>query len=214
MVSVQRRSETGRAGWSGKTRDAAQSGSLRFTGRMTRVLTAPLKYQIQRALREFPELESQHITVGLTRSSGVHGIAYAEHRLIRLHVRRGRVSSFTIGHELTHLLQTLGQSGSSRQARSRATSGPSPGARYSSTRNRAICQSRAEERTGLSMPMLFGAYVSGPSRSAGATAGTWCGCSITSARTSRGPLTLWGRKELRTSPTPDLGRSGLARWPR
>ena len=88
--------------------DAAQSGALRFTERMTRVLTVPLKYQIQRALREFPELESQPITVGLTRSSGVDGIAYAEQSLIRLHVRRGRVSSFTIGHELTHLLQTPG----------------------------------------------------------------------------------------------------------
>ena len=40
------------------------------------------------------------------------------------------------------------------------------------------------------LPMLFGACVCGPSRSAGGTAGTWCGCSITSALTSRGPSLL------------------------
>ena len=74
---------------------------------MQRVLTADVQHRIERSVAQFPELTSQKITVGLTRSAD--GTAEAEKMVIRLNVRpRKSVSYFTIGHELTHLLQSGG----------------------------------------------------------------------------------------------------------
>ena len=74
---------------------------------MQRVLTAGLQHRIERSVAQFPELTGQTITIGLTRSAD--GTADAEHMIIRLNVRpRTSVSYFTIGHELTHLLQSGG----------------------------------------------------------------------------------------------------------
>ena len=74
---------------------------------MQRVLTADLQRRIDRSVAQFPELTGQKITIGLTRSAD--GTADAERMIIRLNVRqRTSVSYFTIGHELTHLLQSGG----------------------------------------------------------------------------------------------------------
>jgi hypothetical protein len=74
---------------------------------MQRVLTADVQYRIERSVAQFPELTGMQITVGLTRSAD--GTAEAENMIIRLNVRqRKSVSYFTIGHELTHLLQSGG----------------------------------------------------------------------------------------------------------
>ena len=74
---------------------------------MQRVLTADLQHQIERSVAQFPELTGKKITVGLTRSAD--GTAEAEHMIIRLNIRqRKTVSYFTMGHELTHLLQSGG----------------------------------------------------------------------------------------------------------
>lgn len=82
--------------------------TLVFTLPMQRALTPHLRYRIVRALAEFPELADQTITVGLNTSRRLHGSAIAERMLIRLNASRRRVSYFTIGHELTHLLQKPG----------------------------------------------------------------------------------------------------------
>jgi hypothetical protein len=81
---------------------------LVFTPPMQRVLTPELRTRIQRALSEFPELAGRTITVGLNTSRRLDGSAIAERMLIRLNASRRRVSYFTIGHELTHLLQRPG----------------------------------------------------------------------------------------------------------
>jgi hypothetical protein len=74
---------------------------------MRRVLTASVQHRIERSIAQFPELTGRTITVGLTRSAD--GTAEAENMTIRLNVRqRKSVSYFTIGHELTHLLQSGG----------------------------------------------------------------------------------------------------------
>src|SRR5712691_2699100 len=81
--------------------------SFQYTGPMQRVLTAELQHRIERSVAQFPELTGKKITVGLTRSAD--GTAEAEHMIIRLNIRqRKAVSYFTIGHELTHLLQSGG----------------------------------------------------------------------------------------------------------
>ena len=65
--------------------------------------------RIRRALREFPELLSQTITIGVNRSNELHGSADSRNMTIRLNPRlRGGVTYATIGHELTHLLQKPG----------------------------------------------------------------------------------------------------------
>jgi hypothetical protein len=80
---------------------------IRYTTPMSKLMTLALDEQIQRCLAEFPELADRNITVGLTRSAD--GTAEAESMTIRLNVRpRKPVSRFTIGHELTHLLQRRG----------------------------------------------------------------------------------------------------------
>src|SRR5580704_13727623 len=78
--------------------------TLLYTRPMQRVLTADVQHRIERSVAQFPELTGKTITVGLTRSAD--GTADVEKMIIRLNVRqRTPVSYFTIGHELTHLLQ-------------------------------------------------------------------------------------------------------------
>ena len=77
-------------------------------------LTRPLKAhrrgaelctRVDRALRYFPELERSRITVGVTRIAD--GVAILEDMTVRFDLRRRLPSYYTIGHELTHLLQAL-----------------------------------------------------------------------------------------------------------
>jgi hypothetical protein len=80
---------------------------IRYTTPIANLMTPPLDQRIQQCVAEFPELGDRKITVGLTRSAD--GTAEAESMTIRLNVRpRKPVSCFTIGHELTHLLQRGG----------------------------------------------------------------------------------------------------------
>src|SRR5262245_7528806 len=80
---------------------------IRYTKAILPVLTRDLDRRVVRSLVEFPELADQMVTVGLTKYA--EGTAEAEQMRIRLRVRRRRpVSYFTIGHELTHLLQAGG----------------------------------------------------------------------------------------------------------
>ena len=71
-----------------------------LTAPMTAVISPELRYQIGRALEEFPELGDRKVTVGLTAMPGIDGLAVAEEMRVRLNVNRRRVSYFTIGHEL------------------------------------------------------------------------------------------------------------------
>jgi len=81
--------------------------AIRFTSPLQKTLTADVVQRIERSLAEFPELSDKLITVGLTKSAD--GTAEAQDMIIRLNVRpRKPVSYFTIGHELTHLLQSRG----------------------------------------------------------------------------------------------------------
>lgn len=61
--------------------------------------------RVERALRHFPELHGNRITVGVTRSAD--GIAVFEEMTVRFDLRRGGPTYYCIGHELTHLLQAL-----------------------------------------------------------------------------------------------------------
>src|SRR5262245_38306602 len=80
---------------------------VHYTGPMRAVLTADVEMRLENSLAQFPELANRTITVGLTKSAD--GTAEIESMTIRLNVRRRRpVSYFTIGHELTHLLQNGG----------------------------------------------------------------------------------------------------------
>ena len=80
---------------------------IRFTSPMQKALTSDLMQRIQRSLAEFPELSDTLVTIGLTKSA--EGTAEAQEKIIRLNVRpRKPISYFTIGHELTHLLQSGG----------------------------------------------------------------------------------------------------------
>jgi hypothetical protein len=80
---------------------------IHYTKSMLPVVTPELHDRLECSLNEFPELAHERITVGRTRSAA--GIAEAGNMLIRLYVSRRRpVSYFTIGHELTHLLQSDG----------------------------------------------------------------------------------------------------------
>ena len=81
--------------------------TIQYTAPISKLLTPVLDERIHRCMAEFPELTDRKITVGLTRSAD--GTAVAESMTIRLNVRpRKPVSCFTIGHELTHLLQRGG----------------------------------------------------------------------------------------------------------
>ncbi len=73
-----------------------------LTAPMTAVISHELRFQIGRALEEFPELGDRKVTVGLTAMPGIDGLAVAEE--VRLNFNLRRVSYFTIRHELMHLL--------------------------------------------------------------------------------------------------------------
>ena len=80
-----------------------------LTAPMRKRITPELRGRIERALNEFPELAGHRITVGATRAPGLHGNAEGDKLTIRLNTRRRiGVTYFTIGHELTHLLQKPG----------------------------------------------------------------------------------------------------------
>ena len=79
-----------------------------LTAPMAAVISHELRYQIGLALEEFPELGDRKVTVGLTATPGIDGLAVADEMLVRLNVNRRRVPYFTIGHELMHLLQRPG----------------------------------------------------------------------------------------------------------
>jgi hypothetical protein len=80
---------------------------IQYTAPISTLITPLLDERIQRCFAEFPELADRNVTVGLTRSAD--GTAEADRMAIRLNVRPRRpVSCFTIGHELTHLLQRGG----------------------------------------------------------------------------------------------------------
>lgn len=76
---------------------------FRYTPNMKKRLNRRLVVMLHNALRHFPELEGQTITVGYTRTH--LGAAIREQNLIRLRARK--VTYNTIGHELTHLVQGL-----------------------------------------------------------------------------------------------------------
>lgn len=74
---------------------------IRFTSKMQPKIGRKLIFMIDNALRHFPELAGQTITVGYTRAH--LGAAIPEDLTIRLRARK--VSYNTIGHELMHLVQ-------------------------------------------------------------------------------------------------------------
>jgi hypothetical protein len=80
---------------------------IQYTQPMQKVITPALVQRLERCLAEFPELSNKVVTVG--RTTAADGTAEAQSMIIRLNVRpRTPVSCFTIGHELTHLLQSPG----------------------------------------------------------------------------------------------------------
>ncbi len=80
-----------------------------FTESLERQMTPDLERRIQRAVFEFPELVDRKVIVGTCRNKSVHGEADAGNFMIGLNLRRrGGPSYYTIGHELTHLLQPEG----------------------------------------------------------------------------------------------------------
>jgi hypothetical protein len=82
---------------------------IELTAPMRKCITQQILGRIERALAEFPELAGSAITVGAVRAPGVHGNAEGDTLTIRLNTRRRvGVTYFTIGHELTHLLQKPG----------------------------------------------------------------------------------------------------------
>lgn len=82
---------------------------LTFTSPLLDKLTPPLREKIERAYAEFPELQPHPVIVGLTQKRRLDGYAIGEDFCIRLNIRRRTgVSYFTVGHELTHLLQKPG----------------------------------------------------------------------------------------------------------
>lgn len=83
--------------------------SLKFTKPLLDEITPRLKQQVERAHAKFPELSGRQIVVGITKKRWLDGYAIGEEFCIRLNVnRRTQTSCFTIGHELTHLLQKPG----------------------------------------------------------------------------------------------------------
>ncbi len=82
---------------------------LVLTAPMAAVATPELVSRLERAVALFPELGDGRVTFGVTASPRLDGLAYPTERLIRLNLdRRKRVPYFTIGHELTHLVQPPG----------------------------------------------------------------------------------------------------------
>lgn len=64
-----------------------------------------LLQRVRRSLQRFPELNGRVITVGVTRQA--EGTAASDNLTIRFDLRRRVPSYYTIGHELTHLLQIV-----------------------------------------------------------------------------------------------------------
>jgi len=62
--------------------------------------------RVHRCLVLFPELDTARIRVGITRSAD--GLAVLDEMTVRFDLRRRLPTHYTIGHELTHLLQALG----------------------------------------------------------------------------------------------------------
>lgn len=82
---------------------------LILTSPLREALTPELTGKIRRAFQEFPELANRRVVVGITRKQWLDGYAVGEDFCVRLNIkRRTGISYFTIGHELTHLLQTPG----------------------------------------------------------------------------------------------------------
>lgn len=82
---------------------------LVFTGPLLNEMTLELGRKIEHAYSKFPELRDRRVIVGITKKRGLDGYAVGEDFCIRLNVnRRTGLSHFTIGHELTHLLQKPG----------------------------------------------------------------------------------------------------------
>lgn len=80
-----------------------------LTRAMGAVATPELIVRLERSVALFPELADSPVTVGVTNARGLDGLAYPQERLIRLKLHRHKpVTHFTIGHELTHLVQTPG----------------------------------------------------------------------------------------------------------
>ena len=80
-----------------------------LTKPMARVASRELVIRLRRAVGLFPELGHAPVTVGITANPRLDGLALPAERLIRLNpYRRRQVTYFTIGHELTHLIQPPG----------------------------------------------------------------------------------------------------------
>ena len=88
---------------------AKSSMPLKFTSPLLEATTPEMKRKIERAYSKFPELLDHRVTVGITKKRSLDGYAVVEDFCARLNIRRRTgVSYFTIGHELTHLLQKPG----------------------------------------------------------------------------------------------------------
>ena len=68
---------------------------------------AALVRRVETCLQLFPELDEQQITIGVTRAAD--GIAVLDDMTVRFDIRRRLPTYYTVGHELTHLVQALGQ---------------------------------------------------------------------------------------------------------
>lgn len=64
-----------------------------------------LMQRVDACLCHFPELADRKVTIGITRVA--EGITVFEDFTVRFNLRGGVPSHYTIGHELTHLLQAL-----------------------------------------------------------------------------------------------------------
>ena len=83
---------------------------LVLTTPMARVAKPELVQRLETALQLFPELGEEPVTVEVTASQWLDGLAFPSERHIRLNpFRRRMVTYYTIGHELTHLLQPPGR---------------------------------------------------------------------------------------------------------
>ena len=82
---------------------------LAFTNPLLDEITPQLKRKIERAYIKFPELSSHQVVFGITFKRRVDAYAVIEDFCIRLNLRhKTGTTYYTIGHELTHLLQKPG----------------------------------------------------------------------------------------------------------
>ena len=68
---------------------------------------AALLHRVTLCLTRFPELDGRLITVGVTRSADGIAVLDPTAPIVRFNVARALPSHYTVGHELTHLLQAL-----------------------------------------------------------------------------------------------------------